>query len=66
MGVDPGTAATLVATVELIPVTLVFPDGTTLDPTAPTCKSASSALLLTINSPLFPDACSGKLNIRAT
>jgi hypothetical protein len=54
VGTDPaaGSGNTIVPT-EIIPLKFVFSDGTTLDPTAPVCGGTSSALQLTLNSPVF-------------
>jgi hypothetical protein len=56
LGIDPSIAATSTVTVELVPIKIVFPDGTSLDPTLPTCSSGSSALQLIANSPIFQSA----------
>ncbi len=57
LGYPPSTPATFTATVELIPIKLVFSDGNvSLDPTQPTCTTGTSALQLISNSPLFQPA----------
>jgi len=54
---SPSTPATFTATVELVPIKLVFADGNVaLDPTQPTCTTGTSALQLIANSPIFQPA----------
>lgn len=53
LGYDPSLPQTLTASIEVVPIKLVFDNQISLDPTQSTCPSGPSALNLTFTSPLF-------------